>query len=135
MICRIIQQINHLVDFCREFNIPIIWIRHNVTISDTLNNSGLFALFHDEKSMSTITNLDKGTEIYAAMHFDSTQDHIVFKNRYSAFLSDPPELHTLLKKLNKRYRNCCECLRRVNTQGRNATWLWSDTCFWCYNSD
>ena len=96
-----IQQINRLADFCRKLKIPIIWVRHNFSITDSLNNFGLFGLFHDEKSMSTITNLDKGTEIYAAMHFDSTQDHVVFKNRYSAFLSDPPELHTLLKKLNK----------------------------------
>ncbi len=96
-----IQQINRLADFCRKQSIPIIWVRHNFTITNSLNNSGLFGLFHDEKSMSTITNLDKGTEIYAAMHFDSTKDHVVFKNRYSAFLSDPPELHTLLKKLNK----------------------------------
>ncbi len=96
-----IQQINRLSDFCRKIQVPIIWVRHNITITDTLNNSGFFTLFHDDKSMSTIANFDKGTDIYAAMHFDSTQDHIVFKNRYSAFLSDPPELHTLLKKLDK----------------------------------
>ncbi len=98
----VIQQINRLADFCRRFPIPIIWVRHNFSITDTLDNSGLFKLFHDEKSMGTISNLDKGTDIYAAMHLDSTQDHVVFKNRYSAFLSDPPQLHTLLKKLNKR---------------------------------
>ena len=98
----IIQQINHLVDFCRETSIPIIWVQHNFTITDKLDNSGLFPLFHNKEHMGDIANHEKGTDIYAAMHFDSIQDHVVFKNRYSAFLSDPPELHTLLKRLKKR---------------------------------
>ena len=97
----IIQQINKLADFCRELHIPVIWVRHNLTMTNLQDDSGLFKLFHDKNHMNNIINLDKGTEIYAAMHFDSIQDHIVFKNRYSAFLSDPPELDTLLKKLKK----------------------------------
>ncbi len=51
--------------------------------------------------MGDIANHEKGTDIYAAMHFESRQDYVVLKNRYSAFLSDPPELHTLLKRLEK----------------------------------
>ena len=97
----VIQQINKLADFCRELHIPVIWVRHNLTMTNLRDDSGLFKLFHDKNHMNNTINLDKGTEIYAAMHFDSVQDHIVFKNRYSAFLSDPPELHSLLKKLKK----------------------------------
>jgi len=97
----VIQQINKLADFCRELHIPVIWVRHNLTMTNLRDDCGLFKLFHDKNHMNNTINLDKGTEIYAAMHFDSIQDHIVFKNRYSAFLSDPPELDTLLKKLKK----------------------------------
>ena len=98
----VIQQINHLVDFCRETSIPIIWVQHNFTITDKLDNSGLFPLFHNKEHIDNIANHEKGTDIYAAMHFESRQDYVVFKNRYSAFLANPPELHTLLKRLEKR---------------------------------
>ena len=98
----VIQQINHLVDFCRETSIPIIWVQHNFTITDRVDNSGLLPLFHNKELMGNIANHKKGTDIYAAMHFESRQDYVVLKNRYSAFLSDPPELHTLLKRLKKR---------------------------------
>ncbi|WP_415408256.1 isochorismatase family protein [Sulfurovum sp. CS9] len=97
----VIQQINKLADFCRELHIPVIWVRHNLTMTNLQDDSGLFKLFHDKNHMNNTINLDKGTEIYAAIHFDSVQDHIIFKNRYSAFLSDPPELHNLLEKLKK----------------------------------
>jgi len=99
---RVIKQINLLADFCREVNIPVIWVRHNLMITDRLDNSGLFKLFHDKNHISDTINLDKGTDIYAAMHFDSIRDHVVFKNRYSAFLSDPPELQATLKRLKKK---------------------------------
>ncbi len=99
---RVIKQINLLADFCREVDIPVIWVRHNLTINGRLDNGGLFKLFHDNNHIDNTVNLDKGTDIYAAMHFDSIRDYVVFKNRYSAFLSDPPELQTTLKRLKKK---------------------------------
>jgi ureidoacrylate peracid hydrolase len=35
------------------------------------------------------------------MNFDPVRDHIVFKDRYSAFLSDPPELQEKLDSLQR----------------------------------
>ncbi len=99
---RVIKQINLLADFCRGINIPIIWVRHNFVITSELDNSGLFNLFHDKNHADNTENFSKGTEIYAGMHFDIQQDHVVFKNRYSAFLSDPPELQATLKTLKRK---------------------------------
>jgi ureidoacrylate peracid hydrolase len=48
-----------------------------------------------------MTNKGKGTEIFSAMHYEPSQDHVVFKNRYSAFLSNPPELSEKLKALER----------------------------------
>jgi ureidoacrylate peracid hydrolase len=46
-------------------------------------------------------NHGTGTELYQDMHFSPSSDHVVFKNRYSAFLSNPPELHQKLGSLKR----------------------------------
>jgi ureidoacrylate peracid hydrolase len=51
--------------------------------------------------VKAICNKGKGTEIFRDMHFDPAKDHVVFKNRYSAFLSDPPELKQTLDRLKR----------------------------------
>jgi ureidoacrylate peracid hydrolase len=47
-------------------------------------------------------NLCQGTEIYREMDVDYSHDHVVFKNRYSAFLSNPPELRDKLEALGRK---------------------------------
>ena len=88
----VIKQINRLADFCREKGIPVIWVRHNITSAGATDNGGLYSLFHDKGHTKSVMDAGKGTGIYAGMSFDAARDHVVFKNRYSAFLSKPPEL-------------------------------------------
>jgi ureidoacrylate peracid hydrolase len=51
--------------------------------------------------VNAICNKGKGTEIFRDMHVNPVKDHIVFKNRYSAFLSNPPELRQKLESLHR----------------------------------
>ena len=99
---KVITQINRLADFCREKDIPVIWVRHNITSAGTTDDAGLYSLFHDRGHTKSAMDLGKGTEIYAGMHFDPTRDHVVLKNRYSAFLSKPPVLREKIDALKKR---------------------------------
>jgi len=97
----VITKINTLADFCRAKGIPVIWVRHSITTTGTGNDAGLYPLFHDPDQLQRITDRGPGTGIYPGMHVDPSRDYMVFKNRYSAFLSDPPELREKLDSLNK----------------------------------
>jgi ureidoacrylate peracid hydrolase len=48
-----------------------------------------------------MANLGEGTEIAEGLLYDVNSDYEVFKNRYSAFLSRPPELGDLLERLGR----------------------------------
>ncbi len=98
---KITSGINRLAGCCRSVNVPVIWVRHNVTAGSAGNDSGLYAAFHEETRLKELYNKGKGTEIFPLMHFDPSADHVVFKNRYSAFLSDPPELRHKLEQLKR----------------------------------
>lgn len=97
----VVANINRLAYSCREMKIPVIWVCHNITSDGTHNDAGLFSLFHSPQHLERTMNLGKGTELYPEMHCDSSRDYIVFKNRYSAFLSDPPELREKIDSLKK----------------------------------
>jgi len=77
--------------------VPVIWVRQNIAADETGTDAGLLPMFHDRSYVESMCNRSKGTEIFPEMHLDPSVDYIVFKNRYSAFLSNPPEL---LEKLN-----------------------------------
>ena len=94
-------QTNKLADFCRSLGVPVIWVRQNVTCGQSGDNGGLYRAFHDKDHVKNICNKGTGTEIFRDMHFDPAKDHVVFKNRYSAFLSNPPELRQALDKLKR----------------------------------
>lgn len=93
--------INELAGCCRTVNVPVIWVRHNVTAGSAGNDAGLYAVFHEKTHLKELYNKGKGTDIFPGMHFDPLADHVVFKNRYSAFLSDPPELRRKLEQLKR----------------------------------
>lgn len=97
----VITQINRLADFCRDKGIPVIWVRQNITSTGTHDDAGLYSLFHDKDHTKSTMNRGEGTEIYSDMHFDPSRDHVVFKNRYSAFLSKPPELREKIDALKR----------------------------------
>jgi len=99
---RVVICINRLADACRKLNIPVIWVRHNLHSKGHVNDGGFFQLFHDEKRTRAVMDYGKGTEIFSGMDVDTTRDHIVFKNRYSAFLAKPPELQHKLKELDRK---------------------------------
>ncbi|MBP7529717.1 MAG: cysteine hydrolase [Syntrophorhabdaceae bacterium] len=98
---KITSEINRLTGCCRSVNVPVIWVRHNVTTGPAGNDAGLYAAFHEEARLKELYNKGKGTEVFPHMHFDPSADHVVFKNRYSAFLSDPPELRRKLEQLQR----------------------------------
>lgn len=92
---------NRLADHCRSLGIPVIWVRQNITCGPEGDTGGLYGAFHGKDHVNSICNKGKGTEIFRGMHFDPAKDHVVFKNRYSAFLSDPPELRRKLDTLKR----------------------------------
>lgn len=100
-VSEVITQINRLADFCRTVHVPVIWVRQSITTSPAGGNAGLYPVFHDRNHLESVCNQSKGTEIFSEMHFDPSADHVVFKNRYSAFLSNPPELREKLDFLKK----------------------------------
>lgn len=100
-LAEVITTINRLADFCRERGIPVIWVRHDFTSAGKSNDAGLYPLFHDNTHMQNTMNRGTGTELYRDMHFSPSDDHVVFKNRYSAFLSNPPELQQKLGSLKR----------------------------------
>jgi ureidoacrylate peracid hydrolase len=100
-IAEVITTVNRLADFCREVNIPVIWVCHNFTSTGKSDDAGLYPLFHDKAHMQNTMNHCTGTELHQDMHFSPSSDHLVFKNRYSAFLSNPPELLQKLDSLKR----------------------------------
>lgn len=96
-----VARINQLADFCREKGVPVIWVRQTFTSTGARDDGGLFSLFHDKSHTMSMMNRGVGTEVYSGMHFDPVRDHVAFKNRYSAFLSSPPELKEKLGSLKR----------------------------------
>ncbi|NQT77186.1 MAG: cysteine hydrolase [Bacteroidetes bacterium] len=98
----VINNTNHLVDICHELSIPVIWVRENINTIGDSTNGGLYPLFHDREHLNAIENLGHGTEIYSEMHFDKSKDFVVFKNRYSAFIPAPSDLHKTLTSIGRK---------------------------------
>jgi nicotinamidase-related amidase len=99
----VVAKINMLADFCRRIGVPVIWVRHNVNITPDQSgmDAGLYPAFHDTNDIKSVSNRSNGTDIFPSMHYDPARDYVVFKNRYSAFLSNPPELQERLESLNR----------------------------------
>ncbi len=99
----VVIQINRLADFSRRIGVPVIWVRHNINITTDQvgTDSGLYPVFHDMDDVRSVSNLSSGTEIFPSMHFVPATDFVVFKNRYSAFLSNPPKLLQKLESLKR----------------------------------
>lgn len=97
-----IGKINALADRCRAVNIPVIWIRQSFKTGKSGTDAGLYTAFHTRQQTENISNRGEATEVFSAMHLDPLVDHVVFKNRYSAFLSDPPEFKEKLDRLGSK---------------------------------
>jgi len=97
----VIERINRLAAVCRENGVPVIWVRHNISSVGCSDDGGLFPRFHNRERIQAVMNLCQGTEIYREMDIDYSRDHVVFKNRYSAFLSNPTELRDKLEALGR----------------------------------
>lgn len=93
----VIQNTNKLVDICHERAIPVIWIRHNINTDGDSSDGGLYPVFHNPEQLSSVENFSESTEIYSELHFSNNHDHVVFKNRYSAFLPVPSKSDLQLK--------------------------------------
>lgn len=98
----VIERINRLAGICRENDVPVIWVRHNISSKGGMDDGGLYSLFHEKERTQAVLNRCEGTEIYREMDIDYSRDHVVFKNRYSAFRSNPPELLYKIEALGRR---------------------------------
>ncbi len=98
---QVVLHINRLAGVCRKLNIPIIWVRHNLHSTEHGNDGGFFQLFHDKNRTRSVMDYSEGTEIFSEMEVNAARDHVVFKNRYSAFLANPPELQHKLTELGR----------------------------------
>lgn len=94
---KVIENTNRMVDICRERDIPVIWVRHNINTYGDSTDGGLYPVFHNREHIRSVENYGKSTEIYNELHFNKDLDHVVFKNRYSAFLPAPPESELQIK--------------------------------------
>lgn len=97
----VIKNINHLAAECRKRRIPVIWVRQNITLDAQGHNAGLYARFHRLSKLKDIADFGEGTQIAEGLLYDVNRDYEIFKNRYSAFRSCPPELENLLKRLGR----------------------------------
>jgi ureidoacrylate peracid hydrolase len=99
----VVAKINMLADFCRGIGVPVIWVRHsiNITPGQPGTDAGLYPAFHDANNIKSVSNRGRETEIFPSMHYDPASDFVVFKNRYSAFLSSPPQFQERLESLNR----------------------------------
>jgi ureidoacrylate peracid hydrolase len=99
----VVAKINMLADFCRRMGVPVIWVRHsiNITTDRSGTDAGLYPDFHDSNDIKSVSNRSLETEIFPSMHYDPARDYVVFKNRYSAFLSNPQQLQEMLESLNR----------------------------------
>lgn len=99
---QVVSNINALAERCREKKVPVIWLRHNFSRDSEGDDTGLYTLFHRKPLPKGMFNRGDETEIYDEMNFDPATDHVVFKNRYSAFAPGSSDLSELLKKLDVR---------------------------------
>ncbi len=95
----VVARINHLVDACHGQNIPVIWVRHSFCANETGDDAGLYPRFHKQPLPKGMFNQGPDTDLYHEMHYHEALDHVVFKNRYSAFASAGAELPALLRRL------------------------------------
>lgn len=96
----VIENINLLADACRMKGVPVIWLRQNFSRNNCSDNVGLYRAFHKNPLSSGMFNEGEDTHIYEGMHFCADMDHVVLKNRYSAFALGSSTLEEVLKKLN-----------------------------------
>jgi ureidoacrylate peracid hydrolase len=130
----VIENINALVEFCRNGNVPVIWLRHNFETDNDGDNTGLYPLFHRRPISAGMFNEGPDTEIYEGMNFDPEKDITVFKNRYSAFAPGSSNLKELLGGLGTEQlwicgvatNVCVECTARDAMQSGFETILISD---------
>lgn len=97
----VIRQTNKAVDFCHRHSIPVIWIQQNFSKTKGGDNSGLYPLFHKSPLPEGMFDLGKDTGIFPEMHLDAKLDHLVPKNRYSAFAPGSSRLKELLQELGR----------------------------------
>ena len=96
---RIIATINTLADGCRRRGVPVIWLRQSFNTRDGADDAGLYRAFHKAPLSPLLFDQGPDTEIFEGMHFDQVRDHVVFKNRYSAFAKGASRLEEVLQRL------------------------------------
>ena len=130
----VIKNINTIAEKCRKNNVPVIWLRHSFGRDDKGDNAGLYPLFHRHPISDGMFNYGADTEIYEGMNFDPGRDHVVFKNRYSAFAPGSSNLKEVLEQLGTGQlwicgvatNVCVECTARDAMQSGLETILIQD---------
>ena len=103
---KVVEKINQLVDFCHNINIPVIWLRQNFNRINGKDDAGLYSAFHKSPLARGMYNQGADTDIYPAMHLNKN-DHVLLKNRYSAFAPGSSFLDSLLTELSRNQLILC----------------------------
>ena len=110
---QVIRQTNLMVDLCHNKKIPVIWLRQNFSRMGKENDAGLYGLFHKSPLSQGMFDHGVDTAIFSGMHYSEACDHVVFKNRYSAFAPGSSSLAELLCRLNKNQLLVCGAATNV----------------------
>lgn len=97
-----IDTINALADACRRHGVPVVWLRQSFHTAGDADDAGLYRAFHKAPLPPGMFDHGPETEIFHGMHFDGARDHVVFKNRYSAFAKGSSRLDEALAGLGVR---------------------------------
>lgn len=118
----IVNNINYIADECRKADIPVFWVKH-VNENDGSDWSFFYSTFLRSNARELVlAHLSRGTwgtELYKDLKVLES-DHVLTKNRYSAFLPYPSAVEGRLRELNKnliiiagtKTNVCCESTAR-----------------------
>lgn len=109
----VINNINHMVQFCHKYEIPVIWLRQNFSVNEKGSDAGFYEDLHKKPLTKKLCNLHKCTEIYKDLDIIYSLDYQITKNRYSPFLNNSSELPHLLKTLKRTQLIFCGVLLNV----------------------
>ncbi len=96
---RLVDNINTLAGAFRKAGRPVIWVKHGFTRDAAGDDMGLYGLFHKNPPPDGMFDGGELTELFHKMEYDPSRDHVVRKNRYSAFIRGASNIEALLQEL------------------------------------
>jgi ureidoacrylate peracid hydrolase len=134
----IVPAINELSGGLRKLDVPVIWVLHANSHKDGRSDWDMFFshVVADEVRAKTLESLVPGRQAVWSELEVTPADHMVIKNRYSAFISGSSQLERLLRSLGidtvliagTKTNVCCEATARDAMMLDFKVVLVSDCC-------